>query len=67
MNLITILLISNRNIGPNNFSNLLIPLTNVKGILNTIAIPTISETDLLAAIKVLKILALDTLKFQFIL
>ena len=45
------------NIGPklaNNFSNFTNPLTNVKGILNSIVIPTISETEIVAAIKILK-------------
>ena len=38
----------------NNFSNFTNPLTNVKGILNSIVIPTISETEVVAAIKILK-------------
>ena len=44
------------NIGPklaNNCSNFTNPLTNVKGILNSV-IPTISETEIVAAIKILK-------------
>ena len=54
------------NIGPklaNNFSNFTNPLTIVKGILNSIVIPTISETEIVAAIKILKNAALDTMKF----
>ena len=38
----------------NNFNNITNPLINVKGILNSIVIPTISETEVVAAIKILK-------------
>ena len=37
----------------NNFSNFTNPVTNVKGILNSIVITTISETEVVAAIKIL--------------
>ena len=53
MNLITFFV----NIGPklvNYFNNITNPLTNVKGILNIIVIPTISKTEVVAAIKILK-------------
>ena len=52
MNLITILLILDRN---QNFSNLINPLTTVKSIRNSIVMPTISETEVVAAINIVKI------------
>ena len=56
MNLITILLILDRN---QNFSNLINPLTTVKSIRNSIVMPTISETEVVAAINIVKITSVE--------